>query len=109
MNGLEGKVAIVTGGNSGFGQATSLAFARRAFGLRSQPAPRKRPTRRLRIADEAGSKGVFIPTDLTETSQVEALVARTVEVFGRLDFAVNIAGIARVIAPGSVASAHLVG
>jgi NAD(P)-dependent dehydrogenase (short-subunit alcohol dehydrogenase family) len=101
MNGLEGKVAIVTGGNSGFGQATSLAFARQGVRVVIAARSQKKADETLRMIDEAGSKGVFIPTDLTETSQVEALVAGTVEVFGRLDFGVNIAGIAGVIAPTS--------
>jgi len=99
--GLDGKVAIVTGGNSGFGAATSLALAREGVRVVIAARSQKKADETLRTIDEIGGKGVFIPTDLTEPNQVEALVAGAVEVFGRLDFGVNIAGIGGVIAPTS--------
>jgi NAD(P)-dependent dehydrogenase (short-subunit alcohol dehydrogenase family) len=53
----------------------------------------------LMMIDDVGGEGVFIPTDLTKPNQVETLVARTVEAFGRPDFGVNIAGIGGAFAP----------
>jgi len=99
MNGLQGKVAIVTGGNSGFGRATSLAFAREGVRVVIAARSRKKADETLRMIEGIGGKGVFIPTDLTAPSQVEALVAGAIDVFGRLDFGVNIAGIGGVLAP----------
>src|SRR5215472_16777455 len=99
MNGLEGKVAIVTGGNSGFGQATSLAFAREGVRVVIAARSQKKADETLRMIDEIGGKAAFIPTDLTEANQVEALVGGTVAIFGRLDFGVNIAGIGGVMVP----------
>lgn len=99
MKGLKDKVAIVTGGNSGFGQATAVALAREGVKVVIAARSKQKADETLRMIEAVGSKGVFIPTDLTEANQVEALVARTVETFGRLDFGVNIAGIAGAFAP----------
>ena len=99
MNGLKGKVAIVTGGNSGFGRATSVAFAKE--GVRVVIAARSKPKadESLRLIEDVGGTGVFVPTDLTKAREVSALVAAAVERFGQLDFGANIAGIAGAFAP----------
>ncbi len=94
MRGIKGKVVIVTGGSSGIGKGISAAFVRE--GARVVIAAR-RDSEGERAAQELnalGGESIFIKTDVTKESQVEALVHQTVETFGRLDFAVNCAGIA---------------
>ncbi len=87
-----GKVALVTGGGSGIGQATALLFAR----LGAKVAICGRTAEKLdRVTDFIVSKGgvaLGIPTDIRETEQIDALFNQVVETFGGLDYLVNNAG-----------------
>ncbi len=92
MNQLDGKVAVITGGSSGIGKATALAFAgegaRVAIGAR-------RESEGEAVAQEirdAGGEAIFVKTDVTDPAQVEALVQAAVDTYGRLDIAFNNAG-----------------
>jgi NAD(P)-dependent dehydrogenase (short-subunit alcohol dehydrogenase family) len=89
---LTGAVALVTGGSTGIGRAAALAFAR--SGARVVIASRRQATaeRALQELRALGGEALWVPTDLTCAAQVEALVRRTVESFGRLDFAFNNGG-----------------
>jgi NAD(P)-dependent dehydrogenase (short-subunit alcohol dehydrogenase family) len=86
---LNGKVALVTGGSSGIGRATALAFARRGASVALAARGAERGKAVAREIEAAGGAALFVATDVSSAAQVEALVARTVERFGRLDFAVN--------------------
>lgn len=94
MKMFEGKVALVTGGNAGIGAATALKFAEE--GARVVIAARRveqgADVARRIIA--AGGEAHFVPVDVSRASEVESLVKATVDKFGRLDCAVNNAGIA---------------
>lgn len=95
---FEGKVAIITGGSSGIGAATALQLARQ--GARVVIAAR-RPDKSMAIVrqiEELGSEGLFIQTDVGKRADIEALVSGTLAHFGRLDCAVNNAGISGPIA-----------
>lgn len=85
---LQGAVVLITGASSGIGQGAALAFDR--AGARVAIAARRKE--RLE-ANAARMKDVLIlPTDVTDESQVNAMIDRTVEHFGRLDILINNAG-----------------
>ena len=91
---LDGKVALVTGASSGIGEAAAMMMARE--GARVVVAAR-REDRGLAVARaiaNAGGEALFVRTDVTDRADVAGLVARTMDTFGRLDCAVNNAGIA---------------
>src|SRR6267154_1297900 len=93
MNEFQGKVAIVTGGTSGIGRAAALAYARE--GARVVVAGRRATEgeETLRLIRDQGGEGLFVMTDVSKAAQVKGLVERTMQKFGRLDFAFNNAGI----------------
>jgi NAD(P)-dependent dehydrogenase (short-subunit alcohol dehydrogenase family) len=86
MNRLDGKIAIVTGGASGIGAATSRVFA--SAGAKVVIADFKDGSGIAREID-----GIFVKTDVRRSDEVKAVVAKTVEKFGRLDVFFNNAGI----------------
>ena len=89
---FEGKVALVTGGNSGIGRATAIKFAE--SGAKVVIAARRvaEGEETVDIIREAGGDAIFVKTDVSRAADVEAMVARTVEAYGRLDCAFNNAG-----------------
>ncbi len=93
---LGGKVALVTGGGSGIGEAIARAFARE--GARVVVAGR-RPEPLRTVAEtisRAGGEALAVPCDVRHVADVEAMVAATVTRFGRLDILVNDAGVFRL-------------
>lgn len=90
---FEGKVAIITGGSSGIGRATAIAFGK--AGAKVVVAARRDFEGEETVSQikQAGSEAVFVKTDVAQESDVEALVSKTVETYGRLDYAFNNAGI----------------
>ena len=90
---LEGKVALITGGDSGIGRAIAIAFAREgadvaiAYFIEEDDA---RET--MRWVRAAGRKGIAIPGDLTSREHCNNVVAQTVEELGGIDILVNNAG-----------------
>jgi NAD(P)-dependent dehydrogenase (short-subunit alcohol dehydrogenase family) len=89
---LEGRVAIVTGGNSGIGRATALALAQ--VGARVVVAARREPEGVAVVAEieAAGGGAVFVRTDVTKEADVERLIETALRAYGRLDVAFNNAG-----------------
>lgn len=96
---LEGKVGLVTGGTSGIGRETAVLFGK--AGAKVVVAARREVEgeETIELIRAAGSDGLFVKTDVSKASDVDALVRRTVEKFGRLDVAFNNAGIEGVWAP----------
>jgi NAD(P)-dependent dehydrogenase (short-subunit alcohol dehydrogenase family) len=90
---FEGEVALVIGGNSGIGRATALTFAQR--GARVVIASRRpeESAETVQLIATAGGDALYVKTDVTQAAQVEALVTSSLAHFGRLDYAVNSAGI----------------
>jgi NAD(P)-dependent dehydrogenase (short-subunit alcohol dehydrogenase family) len=93
MKTLSGKVALVTGASSGLGAATALKFAE--YGARLVLAARREDKGNavLERVRQSGAEGIFVPTDVTQKQDLEALIAACIETYGRLDCAVNNAGI----------------
>ena len=88
-----GKVALVTGASGGIGLATAQKFAESGASVVLSARRTELIEQEAKRLTDAGYTAIAIPADVTDAGQVEALVAGTVERFGRLDFAVNNAGI----------------
>ena len=101
MNKFEGKVVLITGANSGIGQASALAFARE--GARVVLAARRvqQGEDTVRLMKQNGGDAIFVKTDVSNSAEVEALMRATIEMYGRLDFAVNNAGTAGNLGPAA--------
>jgi meso-butanediol dehydrogenase/(S,S)-butanediol dehydrogenase/diacetyl reductase len=93
MGKLDGKVAVITGGTSGFGESTALLFAREgAKVVVSGRSGKRGETVVGRIRAEGGS-AVFVEADITAAKAAGALVREAVGAYGRLDILFNNAGI----------------
>lgn len=92
-NSFEGQVALVTGGSSGIGRASALAFAAKGAGVVVASRREEESAETVALIEEAGGKAIFVQTDVAKSDEVQRLVAKTIEQFGRLDFAFNNAGI----------------
>ena len=93
MGRLEGKVAIITGSNSGVGAATAKLFAKE--GAKVVISARRLPQMVEVAAEirEAGGEVLIVQTDVSKVEDCENLVAKTVEKYGRVDILVNNAGV----------------
>jgi len=93
---LAGQVALVTGSSSGIGAATARELARR--GARLVLAARRADLldAEAQAIRQSGGEAIAIPTDVTDPAQIEALVARAIEAYGRIDILVNNAGIGSI-------------
>ena len=89
MGKMDGKVAVVTGGNSGIGKAAAKVFAREGARVVIAARNADRGEKVVREIGEAGGEAMFVVTDVAKVTDVERLVAKTVGRFGRLDYAVN--------------------
>jgi glucose 1-dehydrogenase len=91
---LHGKVAVVTGGNSGIGKAVVLALAEAGANLVIDFVAHPEATELLEKQVHAlGDRAIGVEADVSKVADLERLVARTVEEFGHLDIMVNNAGI----------------
>src|SRR5437660_11598604 len=88
-----GKVAFVTGAASGIGRAAALAFAREGASVVAADVSEDNNQETARLIEEQGGRAVAVRCDVTGTQDVKTALAKTVEAFGRLDFAFNNAGI----------------
>lgn len=90
---MEGKVALATGSASGIGRATALALAEQGVRVALADIDRDGGHETLRMIQEMGGEAVFVPADVTQAVEVEAMVGEVVRTFGGLDYAFNNAGI----------------
>ena len=89
---LEGRIAIITGAGSGIGRAATLELAR--GGVKTVCCGRRED--RLRetasLVEKAGGEALVVKTDITQKAQIDHMVSRTLERFGRIDILYNNAG-----------------
>jgi NAD(P)-dependent dehydrogenase (short-subunit alcohol dehydrogenase family) len=89
---FEDKVVLVTGGNSGIGRSTALAFAREGAKVVIAARRISEGEGTVQEIEEAGGEAFFVRTDVTNAEEVEHLVRMTIQKYGRLDYAFNNAG-----------------
>lgn len=90
---FDGKVALVTGATSGIGRDTASAFAREGARVVAVGRNEERGAETVRMIGEAGGEVAFVRADISKAVEVKAMVARALELYGRLDYAVNNAGL----------------
>jgi len=93
---MQDKVALVTGGGSGLGRASALAFAAAGADVVVADIDTDGGAETLGLIERPAE---FLPVDVTQPDQVATMVERTIERFGRLDCAVNNAGMTGPGAP----------
>ena len=91
--GLEGKVALVTGGASGIGRATSLAYARDGASVVVADMDVTGGEQTVQMIKEAGGEAALVHADVSKAAEVQAMANKSVEFYGRLDYAFNNAGV----------------
>lgn len=96
---LEGKVGLVTGGTSGIGRDTAVLFAKAGAKIVVAGRREAEGEETDELIRAAGGDALFVKTDVSKASEVEALVQKAVEKFGRLDVAFNNAGVEGVWVP----------
>lgn len=90
---LKEQVGIVTGGGQGLGKAFSLAFAEAGANVVIAEINVKTGSQTVKEIQALGRRSLFIETDVRKKASVEAMVAKTVAEFGKVDFIMNNAGI----------------
>src|SRR5664279_65917 len=91
---LKGKVAVVTGGNSGIGKAVVLALAEQGASIVIDYIADERATEDLeQQVRDLGDQVIGVEADVSKVEDLERLVAKAVDAFGRLDVMVNNAGV----------------
>lgn len=88
-----GKVALITGGGSGMGRATAVAFAREEAQVVVVDSDAAKGEETCQHIQDAGGTAIFMLTDVSQAPAVEAMVNSTIATYGRLDCAFNNAGI----------------
>ncbi len=94
---FQNKVAIITGGSFGIGKATAIAFAKE--GAKVVVADIIEDGATLAVIQSAGGEAMFISCDVSSEDSVKAMVEKTIDQYGRLDFAFNNAGVEGYSAP----------
>ena len=93
MRGLKDKVVIITGAAGGIGKASALRFAEE--GANIVVADFVDGSATVKEVEAKGVKAIYIQTDVTSTDSAQAMVAKAIEVFGRVDVLINNAGITK--------------
>ncbi|MGQ4583913.1 glucose 1-dehydrogenase [Lysobacter sp. F60174L2] len=87
------KTVLITGGTSGIGRATAVAFAQEGANVVVVGRRESEGAESVALIEQAGGKGLFVRADVSIEADVATMVAQTVDTFGGLDFAFNNAGV----------------
>lgn len=87
------RVAVITGGASGIGKETSLKFAQKGDRVVIADFNELAGNETVELINSQGGEAIFVKTDVSKHEEVEALIEKTVEEFGRIDVMFNNAGI----------------
>jgi NAD(P)-dependent dehydrogenase (short-subunit alcohol dehydrogenase family) len=90
---LTGKVALITGGTTGIGRDTAVLFGKAGAKVVISGRRETEGNETIALIRAAGGEGLFVQGDVAKAAEVELMVQKTVEKFGRLDVAFNNAGI----------------
>jgi NAD(P)-dependent dehydrogenase (short-subunit alcohol dehydrogenase family) len=90
---LSNKVALITGGTSGIGRDTAILFAKEGGKVVVSGRREAEGNETIDLVRAAGGEGLFVKSDASQPADVQSLIQRTIEKFGRLDVAFNNAGI----------------
>jgi len=90
---FSGRVALITGGSSGIGRATGLAFAREGAKVVLADIDTGGGQETLRLIKQAGGEAIFVKADVSRAEDVKNMVETAIQTYDRLDFAHNNAGI----------------
>lgn len=94
MGKLDGKVALITGSDSGIGQATAVEFAKEgADVVITYYTDQKGAEETLEAVEKTGRKGIVLQVDVSDENEVEKMFDKTLEEFGNLDILMNNAAI----------------
>ena len=96
---FENKVVLITGGTTGIGRVTAIAFAREGAKVIISGRRKAEGAETVTLVEKAGSKGLFVQSDVSDEAQVKSLIDTVVREFGRLDIAFNNAGIEGTLGP----------
>src|SRR3954452_18687131 len=94
---LEGRAALITGGDSGIGRAVALCFAKEGADVLFVHLPEEQSDaeQTVKLVQSTGRKAIALPGDIRQKSFCQRLVERTQDEFGRLDILVNNAAFQR--------------
>lgn len=90
---LQGKVALITGAGSGIGRATALVFAREGVKVVVADIDVDNSRETVNLIREADGEATFVKTDVAKETEVQKLIEKIINIYGRLDCAHNNAGI----------------
>ncbi len=90
---FSGRVALITGGSSGIGRATGLAFAREGAKVVLADIDTRGGQETMRLIKQAGGEAIFVKADVSRAEDVKNMVETAIQTYDRLDFAHNNAGI----------------
>jgi NAD(P)-dependent dehydrogenase (short-subunit alcohol dehydrogenase family) len=96
---LSGNIALITGASAGIGRATALKMASEGAKVVASDIAEAAGEETAAMIRAAGGEAIFVRVDVASAADVEALVAKVLETYGRIDCACNNAGIEGLIAP----------
>jgi NAD(P)-dependent dehydrogenase (short-subunit alcohol dehydrogenase family) len=96
---LRNKVILVTGGTSGIGRATAIAFGAAGAKVVFSDIRDGEAEETAALIRDTGAECLFVKSDVSSEADVQALVQKTIATYGRLDCAFNNAGIDRAVKP----------